>query len=107
MNEILLIAGMAFVTYGIRVVLLPAANRMEFPPLLKRALHYVPAAVLTAIIVPAVLMPGGSIQISLNNAHLMGGLAAVLAGWLTKNLLATIVAGMALFWIWPFIMALI
>jgi branched-subunit amino acid transport protein len=60
MNELLLISGMAFVTYGIRVVLLPAASRMEFSPLLKRALHYVPAAVLTAIIAPAILMPSAS-----------------------------------------------
>ncbi|MEW5958423.1 MAG: AzlD domain-containing protein, partial [Chloroflexota bacterium] len=52
MNELYLIGGMALVTFAIRYSMFALAGRVEFPARLRRALHYVPPAVLTAIIVP-------------------------------------------------------
>ena len=104
MNEVLMISGMAAVTYGIRVVLLPAAKRTAFPPLMLRALRYVPPAVLTAIIVPAVLMPDGqSLHIHWTSPHLAGALMAAFAGGVCRSLLMAIVSGMAGFWLWPLV----
>ncbi len=103
MNEFLLIAGMAAVTFGIRYSMFAVAGRVEFPVGLVNALKYVPPAVLTAIVVPAVLMPGGeSINLSYTNAYLIGALVAGVIGWYSKNLLLTIVVGMAVFlgWQW-------
>ena len=104
MNEVLLIVGMVAVTYGIRVCLMPASKRMEFPPFLERGLRYVPPAVLTAIIVPAVLMPDGqTLDIHWSSPHLAGAVAACLVGGYSRNLLLTIVSGMAVFLLWPLV----
>jgi len=105
MNELFMISGMALVTYGIRFFLLPASGGSEIPPALARALRYVPPAVLTAIIVPAVIIPdGATVMFNWHNPHLAGALAACAAGWASGNLLLTIVAGMAGFWLWPVIL---
>ncbi|MFW5748346.1 MAG: AzlD domain-containing protein [Chloroflexota bacterium] len=100
MNEFVLIAGMTAVTFSVRYPILAIFGRLNLPPALLRALRYVPPAVLTAIIAPAVVMPNGAVDLSLDNAHLVGAIAAVLVAWWTKNLLWTIVLGMAVFLLW-------
>jgi len=103
MNEVYLIAGMAGVTFFIRYIMHPASGRMEFPKLLERALAYVPPAVLTAIILPAIIFPSGQTHMaSLENPYVIGGICAFAVGWWTKNLLTTILAGMGIFlgWQW-------
>lgn len=100
MNELLLILGMALVTFGVRYPMLAIVGRLQLPDPLLRALRYVPVAVLTAITVPAMLMPEGTIDIRLDNTYLIGGIIAALVAWRTKNLLLTIVVGMAAFLLW-------
>lgn len=97
MNEFILIAGMAFVTYMTRYPLLALFGRISLPTPIFRALKYVPPAVLTAIIVPAIFMPGGQISLSLYNAHLIGATVATLVAWKTRSLLWTILLGMLVF----------
>ncbi|WP_437883171.1 AzlD domain-containing protein [Pseudomonas sp. LRF_L74] len=93
----LLIAAMALVTFLIRYSLFAFPN-LGFPPLIRQALHYVPTAVLTAIVVPGMLMPDGqSLQLSMNNAYLLAGIATIAIAALSRNLLATIGGGMAIF----------
>ncbi len=62
---------------------------------MRKALHYVPPAVLSAIIFPELLYPSGSLDFSLDNTRLLAGIIAILAAWHTKNILITILAGMA------------
>lgn len=107
MREIWLIGGMAAVTFAIRYTLLAAAGRFEFPAPLARALKFVPPVVLTAIIVPAVLMPHGEIDLSPANAYLVAGLVAFGVGWWRKNLLLTIVVGMVAFLLWQWGLSLL
>ncbi len=107
MNEVYLIAGMALVTFAIRYSMFAVAGRVEFPTRLVNALRYVPPTVLTAIIVPAVLMPNGDgVQASYTNPYLMGALVAFGVGWSSKNLLLTIVVGMLAFWGWQWVLTL-
>lgn len=98
--EIALVAGMAAVTFGVRYPVLALVSRMELPPALMDALRFIPPAVLSAIIVPAVFMPGGTLDLSPQNAYLIAGVAAGLTAWRTRNLLLTIGLGMAVFWLW-------
>jgi branched-subunit amino acid transport protein len=63
-------------------------------------LRYVPPAVLTAIVFPAVLMPEATLAITPTNARLIGAVAAFLVGIWQKNLLLTIVVGMVVFMAW-------
>jgi branched-subunit amino acid transport protein len=82
-------------TFGIRMSFIYLFGRFEIPALVKRSLRFVPPAVLSAIIAPALFMPNNTLDLSLNNHCLIAGAAAILVGWLTKNTLLTILAGMA------------
>lgn len=96
-----LVLGMAAVTFGARYPVLALVSRVGLPQALQRGLRYVPPAVLAAIITPAIFMPNGqSIDVSLGNAYLFGGLAAGIVAWRSKNLLLTLAVGMAVFLVW-------
>jgi len=92
----LIILGMAVATYLTRVTLLVFGKRVNFPPLFLRSLRYIPIAMLSAIIFPAVLAPQGAIYISAKNPYLLAALATVVAVRLTKNSVVGIVVGMGL-----------
>ena len=106
MEEVYLLLGMAVVTFGIRFSMFVLAGRVEFPPQIINALKYVPPAVLMAITIPAVLIPNGNnIEFSYTNPYLIGALTAAAVGWISNNLLLTILAGMAAFWGWQWFLA--
>lgn len=100
MNEFAVIGGMAAVTLLIRYPILAVVSRVQLPPSVIRALRFVPVAVLTAIIVPEIVAPNDTPSIALSNAYLYAGILAALVAWRTRNLLATIVLGMAIFFLW-------
>lgn len=102
--EFYLITGMALVTFAIRYTVLGVSDRLKLHPLLIEALRYVPPAILTAIVVPAVLMPeGNNLEITYTNGRLIAAIAAILVGYWQKNLLGVIVVGMVVFLIWQWI----
>ncbi|MBD1910758.1 MULTISPECIES: AzlD domain-containing protein [unclassified Leptolyngbya] len=104
MTEFLLISGMALVTFAIRYSMFAMSGRIHLSQPLLNALRYVPPVVLTAIVVPAVLMPSGdTLEIGLANARLVGAIAAFATGWFTRNLLLTIVVGMISFFLWQWV----
>jgi len=73
-------------------------DRLSFPPLVHRALRYVPVAVLTAITVPMLLLPDGvHWQLTWRNAWLAGALATGLIAWRWNNLLGAIGGGMGVY----------
>lgn len=100
LNELILIIGMFLVTYLARYPLLVLVGRVQLPPSLARALRYVPVAVLTAICAPAVLMPKNTLDVSLSNAALIAAVVSIVVAWRSKNLILTIVGGMAVFLLW-------
>ncbi|CAD5108693.1 AzlD domain-containing protein [Zestomonas carbonaria] len=99
MQTWLLILGMAVITFAIRYSLF-AWPDLRFPPLVRQGLHYVPTAVLTAIVVPGMLMPDGRhLALALDNAYLLAGLATILIAALSRHLLATILGGLSIFFL--------
>lgn len=96
----LMIGGMVLVTYGIRLSFLVFGHRLAFPLWLERSLRYVPAAVLTALVVPMALAPQGAIELSLSNAYLPGTLAAGLVAFYSRHTLAAIVSGFVVYGLW-------
>ena len=105
MQELYLIGGMMFVTFLIRYLPLAVSGRIQLTPRLIQALQFVPPAILTAIVVPAVLISTDKILISYTNARLIGAIAAIAVGWFTQNLLLTIVVGMLAFFGWQGLLA--
>ena len=99
MQTWMLILGMALIPFAIRYSLF-AFPALRFPPLIRQGLHYVPTAVLSAIVVPGMLLPDGQHwQLSLDNAYLLAGLAAIAIAALTRHLLATIGGGLLVFFL--------
>ena len=88
---IMLIGGL--ITFGMRFSFVWLLGRYEVPATMRRALHYVPPAVLSAIVFPELFLSSGQLDLSLGNARLFAGLVAIaIAAW-TKNSLLTILAG--------------
>ncbi|MBK9925415.1 MAG: AzlD domain-containing protein [Anaerolineales bacterium] len=82
------------ITFGMRFSLIYLFGRLHVPETMRKALHYVPPAVLSAIIFPELFLREGKWFISLDNYRLLAGLFAILVAWYSKNTLVTIVAGM-------------
>jgi branched-subunit amino acid transport protein len=100
----LALAGMVVVTYGIRLSFLVFGHRVAFPAWLERALRYVPAAVLTALIAPMALAPQGAIDVSLHNAYLPGTIAAIAIALWTRQTLAAILGGFVVYGLWRWLL---
>lgn len=99
MNIWLAMIGMGLITYALRLGPILLMERIEISGTARQALRFVPAAVLSAIIFPELLMPGGALDISLGNERLLAGLLAAVVAWRTKNVLWTIAVGMAALWL--------
>jgi len=89
---VLLLGGL--ITFGMRFSLIYLFGRFNVPETMRRALHYVPPAVLSAIIFPELFYDSGTLDLSLGNTRLLAGIIAILVAWYTKNILLTILAGM-------------
>ncbi len=95
----LTVIAMGLVTFAIRLSLIGALGQVTLPPLLVRGLRFVPPAVLTAIIVPELVLPDGTLDLSLGNARLLAGALAALVAWRSKNVIFTVIIGMGALWI--------
>ncbi len=96
------ILGVIFVigaiTFAIRASFIALFGWLDaVPAWFERALRYVPAAVLAALALPAMVVvgPEGSLAV---DKLVAGGLAAGVA-WRTENVFATMAAGMGTLWL--------
>jgi len=90
----LLILGLALTSFIPRASFILLFARWPVPALVQRALRYVPAAVFSAILVPALVLTEGALDIGLDNPRLFAGILAGIVAWRTRNTLVTIVTGM-------------
>jgi branched-subunit amino acid transport protein len=102
-TELFLITGMTCVTFLIRYPVMAMSGRIKLPHWFMQLLRYVPPTVLTAIVVPAVLMPDEILWIDHSNPRLAGALASLIVGVWRRNLLLTIVVGMGVFFVWQWL----
>jgi len=79
------VLGMALVTMALRASFLLLPPGVAMPALLRRALHYVPPAVLTAIWAPEVLV---------TDERLPAAVVAIAVAWRWRMTFATIAAGL-------------
>jgi branched-subunit amino acid transport protein len=86
-------------TFALRLSLIGLAGRVTLPPLAVRALRYVPVAALTALVVPDLVGSTGGWVLLAHNPRLWAGIIAALVAWRTRNVLLTVVMGMAVLWI--------
>jgi branched-subunit amino acid transport protein len=85
--------------YGSRLSFIAFFARRDMPPLLARALRYVPAAMLTALIVPMILpAPGVHVPLALT-PKIVAALVAAVVAWFTRSTLKTLATGMVSLWL--------
>ncbi|MGY8523685.1 AzlD domain-containing protein [Paracidovorax citrulli] len=90
---VMVAAGLA--TYLIRLSFIAIEGRLRLPPWFRTALQFVPAAMLSALIAPDLLMRDGALALEPDNTRLLAGLIAiVIAAW-TRSVAWTIAGGMA------------
>ena len=89
---IMLVGGL--LTFGMRLSFIYLFGRFEIPEIIRRALRFVPPAVLSAIIIPQLFMPSGYLDIGMANHRWLAGIIAVMVALWTKNTILTILAGM-------------
>lgn len=71
----------------------------ELPPALTSALRFVPASVLTALVVPAVVLTERGFDLTPDNHRWPAAIVAAGVAHKTRNIAYTILAGMVALWI--------
>ena len=94
MNIWLVMLFGGIITFLIRFSFIYLFGRLHVSERLRKAFHYVPPAVLSALIFPELFLHNKELDISLDNQRLLAGVIAVIVAYLTKNTLVTILAGM-------------
>lgn len=99
-SEILLIiGGMALATYLTRVGSLIILRYSRVSGHALTWLKHVPTAILTALIVPALLLPRGVPDFTLNNYYLLAGIAAAVAAYRSRSIVLTMGVGFSILFI--------
>ena len=92
------IVVVGLLTYLSRLSFIALFARLEMPPFFARALRYVPAAMLAAIVVPPVLAHASG-SLGFSPARIIAALVAAAVAWRTRNGTATMVIGMVALWL--------
>lgn len=91
----LTIFAAGLLTFAIRLSFIYLMGRMTPPAWFMRALRYVPAAVLSAIIIPETITWQGSVDLSWRNPQIWAAAVAILVALRVRNVLIIIGSGMA------------
>lgn len=82
-------------TYMFRVSFFVLLGRIsDVPDGVQRVLRFVPPAVLSALVLPAIVAPGDQVSLTVSNLRLLAAIVAGVIAWKTEDIFATIVAGM-------------
>src|SRR5438552_8071085 len=96
----LAILAVGAINYVARLSFIALFARRDMPPLLAEALKHVPVAMLTAIVVPAVVFIGpGILRVDPGNAKLIAALVAGGVAWWKQSAVLTIAVGMSVLWL--------
>jgi branched-subunit amino acid transport protein len=96
----IVILAVGALNYLSRLSFIAVFARIDIPPVVARALRFVPAAMLTAIVVPSIVFVApATLQFSYTNPKLVAALVAALVAWRTKSVVGTMVTGMITLWI--------
>ena len=97
----LMIAGI--LTYFARMTMVALVSRDMLGSRVKAVLAYVPSAVFPAIIFPGVFINDYGTFIEMHDPKIFGALVAIIIGYFSKNVIATILSGLFSYWIIIFI----
>ena len=93
----IVIAGI--LTYFTRMTMIALVDRDLLGDKIKAVLEYVPSAVFPAIIFPAIFINDYGTFIEMNDPKIFGAIVAIVVGYFSKNVIATILSGLISYWI--------
>ncbi len=94
---LIVLAGIG--TFLMRLSGIQLFGERQMPAALRRPLRFVPAAVISAIVLPAIVYGGPEPGFHLENVRLLAGLIAAVVAWTSRSVLATLGAGMGSLWL--------
>ena len=97
----IIIAGI--LTYFTRMTMIALVSREMLGDKIKAVLEYVPSAVFPAIIFPAIFINDFGSFVEINDPKIFGAIVAVIVGYFSKNIIATILAGLLSYWFLIFV----
>ena len=92
----IIIAGI--LTYFTRMTMIALVSRDMLGDRIKAVLAYVPSAVFPAIIFPAIFINDYGTYIEINDPKIFGAIVAIIVGYFSKNVIATIFSGLISYW---------
>ena len=98
----IIIAGI--ITYLTRMTMVALVNRDLLGEKIKAVLAYVPSAVFPAIICPGIFINDYGTFIEMNDPKIFGAIVAILVGYFSRNVIATILSGLFSYWIIIFLL---
>jgi len=98
-DYLIIIVGMGLVTYLPRWAPLFFLSRRSLPQWFVRWLDLIPAAILSALLMPVLLTDGEPRRLDLLQPELLVALPTLLFALKTKSLGGTVIVGMLLFWL--------
>jgi branched-subunit amino acid transport protein len=90
----LTILGMMLVTFLPRLLPVWLLAGRQLPPVIVTWLRYVPAAVLSALLFPGILVEGNQLHLAWNNLYLLAFIPTLLVAWKTRSLFGAVITGM-------------
>ena len=93
----IIIAGI--LTYLTRMTMIALVSRDMLGNKIKAVLAYVPSAVFPAIIFPAIFINDYGTFIEMNDPKIFGAMVAIVVGYFSRNVIATILSGLISYWI--------
>ena len=98
----IIIAGI--ITYFTRMTMVALVDRHLLGERVKAVLAYVPSAVFPAIIFPGIFINDYGTFIEMNDPKIFGAIVAILVGYFSRNVIATIISGLFSYWIIIFLL---
>jgi branched-subunit amino acid transport protein len=92
----LTICGMGLVTYIPRIVPMMLLSGRPLAPWIVRWLSFVPATVLSALLLPGLVCSGGGLVLSQENVFLLAAVPTFIVAWRTSSFFGTVATGMVL-----------
>jgi branched-subunit amino acid transport protein len=96
-DVLLAIASLVLATYVSRAGMLLVGDRLSFSRPVEAALRFAPACALAALVLPEVLGPSGTLDLSLGNARWPAALASAAFLLWRNNMMGGIAVGMGVY----------
>ena len=92
------------VTYFSRMAMVALIDKEMLGAKIKEVINYVPAAVFPAIIFPGVFFNDFGTLVEITDPKIYGAIVALVVGFYSRNVIATIISGLLSYWFIIFIL---